>query len=42
MDEHKSKATIALLPYMARREETGTGELPNTTFRAVGFSRPSH
>ncbi|KAF9644095.1 hypothetical protein BDM02DRAFT_3122478 [Thelephora ganbajun] len=37
-DRSKDKATIALLPYAARREENGAGKPPYTSFRA---SRPS-
>jgi len=40
-DEHKLKATIAFLPYAARQEENGSGELPNTSFCDVGLSQPS-
>jgi hypothetical protein len=42
MDERKSKAAIAFLPYAARREENGTGELSNAFFRVVTFSLISH
>ena len=42
MDAHKLKATIAFLPYAVRLGETGTGELPNISSRATGFSQPSH
>jgi hypothetical protein len=38
MDERKSKAIIAFLPYAARQEKNGTGELSNAFSRVVGFS----
>jgi hypothetical protein len=38
MGLQKFRATIAFLPYAARWKENGTGELPNTSFGAVGFS----
>ncbi|KAF9645111.1 hypothetical protein BDM02DRAFT_703128 [Thelephora ganbajun] len=36
-DSSKDMATIAFLPYVARREEDGTGKPPNTPFRVAGF-----